>query len=358
MLLSSADAWDPALEKHILATGKEIGSFAPRLAAAGYRIHHLYREGYPARHAAARALMRAQGFEIVHIHRQKEAFSYALDARLCGARRIVRTVHNVFVFHGLVQLREFAARQAACALGVRQIAIGKSVAENERARFGVRCRIIPNWYDETRFFYTSAAQKQAARTRLGIPRRCFCMVSVGGCSPVKNHCSILKALAGRREDDAFREVLYLHLGSGPQEEEEKAFARRQGIGDRVRFAGCGDPVPFLQAADLYLMPSAREGVSIAALEAIATGMPVLLTDAPGLRDFKEQGFENVRYCPPGDEALAEAIDRAVREGPRPGSPAQAEQARRLYGRTAGVAAYQTVYFEGLAGTEGGQHDRR
>lgn len=160
MLFSSASYWNTDIEKHILATNQNLGEFAPELEATGYVIHHICNDCYLKQHLAVRRFIKENGFDVVHIHRQGEAFSYALDAKLAGVKTIIRTVHNVFVFHGLVQIRELISRQMACAIGVKHVAISKSVMDNEYSRFHIRCTQIDNWYDENRFFYTSGEQKK------------------------------------------------------------------------------------------------------------------------------------------------------------------------------------------------------
>jgi glycosyltransferase involved in cell wall biosynthesis len=75
-----------------------------------------------------------------------------------------------------------------------------------------------------------------------------------------------------------------------QEEEghpERQMAKDLGIADQVKFVGySNDVLPLLSAADVYVMPSLYEGFSIAALEAVATGIPAILTDVNGLKDMK------------------------------------------------------------------------
>lgn len=345
MLFNSSSYWDKNLERHILATKEQLGSYAEELEKAGYIIHHIYNVGYIAQHKKVREFIKGNKFDIVHIHRQEQACSYALDARLAGVKRIIRTIHNVFIFHGLVQIREYIARQVACALGVKHIAVSFSVAENERKRFHVETVIIKNWYDDNRFFYTCNEVKTAARKRLGIPENTYCIVSVGNCSPVKNHLAILRAIHSmKKECDC--ELLYLHVGHGEQEAEEKEYAKSNELDNKICFVGHDDPVVYLQAADLFVMPSRYEGFGIAGLEAIATGIKALFTEVPGVSDFKKAGFDNLNYCRLNDEDIAEAMKHIVRGGQAENSVKQAEAARKQFGIQTGVDLYQEVYLGG------------
>lgn len=344
MLYSSANYWDKSLEKHILATGKDVGSFADQLESVGYIIHHINENNYIKQHLAVQKLIKQQEFDIVHIHRQGEACSYAIDAKICGVHKIIRTVHNVFVFHGLVQIREFITRQIASFIGVRHVSIGNSVHSNEWKRFRIRCTLIPNWYDENRFFFTTSEIKKIARRKLGISDEMFCIISVGNCTPVKNHMSILKTIDKYKDDLVFRNVMYLHLGHGFQESDEKNYAKTNGIDKKVKFIGFSDPVIYLQAADLYIMPSTYEGFGISAIEGLATGIPALFTDVPGLTDFKKIDFPNVLYCNLDDNIISKEIYNAVTNGVRPNNIEQANLVKKYFGISRGVNQYEEVYF--------------
>lgn len=344
MLYSSADYWDKDLEKHILATTDDLGIYASELKKAGYIIHHLHEHRYFKQHKKVRGLIRKYQFDIVHVHRQGQAFSYELDGKMAGAKCIVRTVHNVFVFHGLVQVREFITRQLACLIGVKHVSIGKSVHENEWNRFHVQCTMIRNWYNEKRFYFTTDEMKREARKKLNISPLCYCIVSVGNCTAVKNHMSILKAIVKYKDDPLFEKLLYLHVGKGLQEADEKKFAEDNGIMQKIKFVGFDDPVLFLQAADLYLMPSIYEGFSISAVESLATGLNSIFTDVFGLKDFKHMNLENLTYCQLSDEAIAQAIYDQVKKGQRMCSKKQAEMIRNSFGIAGGVEMYQEIYF--------------
>ncbi len=81
-------------------------------------------------------------------------------------------------------------------------------------------------------------------------------------------------------------------GTGNEEERLKDLARDLGLEERVRFAGYveHDKVPaFFQAADLFVLPSVSEGMSIAVLEAMASGLPILMNDTGGSSEVLEDG---------------------------------------------------------------------
>lgn len=343
MLSSSGDYWDKNLERHIVATSENLGEYADQLTKSGYIIHHIYNPKYVMQHRAIIKFIKENKFDIVHIHRQSQACSYAFDARVAGAKHIVRTVHNVFMFHGLVQIREFITRQIACFLGVKHIAISPSVSDNEKKRFCIPTITIRNWYNDNRFYYTTQDLRKVARVELGIDDNTYCIVSVGNCTPVKNHMSILRALLDMKNRGQKQKVIYLHVGKGMQEEEEKTFVQKNGLNECVRFVGFDDPVKYLQAADLFVMPSVYEGFGISGIEGIATGVKTLFTEVPGLIDFKSLGFENLYYSKLDDSEISEKIAQIIDEGMKENSRNQAIKVKELYGIAGGVELYQKVY---------------
>jgi len=92
----------------------------------------------------------------------------------------------------------------------------------------------------------------------------------------------------------------LLVGDGPERSEAETEVRRLGIEGRVHFLGkIDDIVPLLSVSDLMLMPSNAESFGLAALEAMACGVPVVVTSAGGFPEFIEQGRHGY-LCQPGD----------------------------------------------------------
>lgn len=341
MLKTAGKYWNSEFEHHILATAKDLGVFAPELENAGYTIHHIYNPDRLKQLHKVKKFIQQERFDIVHVHRESCALGYEVIAKLAGAKCVVRTVHSVFAFEGFLRIRRIITRQLGCFIGVKHVAIGKSVLENEKRRFFVNCELVHNWYDENKFTYVDSATKQSARKQLGVAENTLCLVSVGNCSNIKNHMAILKALTSVKD----KNVVYLHVGKGKDEPEERAYVEENHLEPMVRFEGFQDPLIYLQAADCYIMLSTYEGVGISALEAMATGMPCLLTDVSGLKDFKKYHFDLVEYCGLDDESIALAIKQLTEDARKENSAEQSKKVKQNYGIKQGVAGYQEVYLK-------------
>lgn len=305
MYHAAAQAWrTQEIHCDIMSTGKSLGVMAPVLASDGCRIHHLPFSRSP-RHLwrVYRFLLRSR-YDVVHIDVEQGNFWYGLLARLAGTRRVFRSVHSVFAFEGLLKLRRRWQRQLLRVMGVVTITIGDSVSRNEFERFGNPSFQIPNWFDDRRFIPPTPAEREAARLRLGIPDGALVLISIGNCAEVKNHAAILRALALLHRE---LPVFYLHVGAEDTHGSERILAAELAIAKKVIFHGFAeDPVPLLHAADVYVASSLHEGFSCAALEAIGTGLPAILSDVPGLRDIRSI-CSGIRWTTILPVSIAEAI---------------------------------------------------
>lgn len=339
MMLNAAQHWQSNYEHHILATHISEGSYSEMLKKSGYPVHHIFHPNLVFQLIQFGRFVRHHMVDIAHIHREGKSLYFAIAARLGGAK-VVHTVHNNFSFSGLLRLRRIITRNLERLLGVALVAISPSVRENEKQRFGVQTTIVNNWYDTELYAYCDPITKEQARKQQNIKHDQICFVSVGNCSDVKNHLSILKGLQKLNNDN----VCYLHVGESEQTDEELTFIHENGIEDRVRYVGHQNPLPYLQAADFFIMPSKFEGVSIAALEAMAIGLPCLLTNVNGLRDFKAYTLDTLTYCELDDDAIANAM-RALIERTTifENSKAQSEVVRQHYNVTQGVRGYEAIY---------------
>ena len=228
-------------------------------------------------------ILRRENIDAMHIHRA-DLFFPGFLAWFFGIP-CVKTQHNTFKNRWFTlpygRLRRWLARNL---WKVQFHSIGRSVYLNELIYYKNPSIQINNWYDPNAFFPAKDAQEKFdLRKQLGVPDDAFVLVSVGACTYVKNHHDILYAISKIPQNNNF---VYLHLGQGPTEQEEKDLAKSLGIESKVIFAGNRKNVrDYLVVSDVFVMPSKNEGLGNAALEAMACGIPVILFDTKGLRDL-------------------------------------------------------------------------
>lgn len=270
-------------------TGKSLGDFAPEFEKRDIQVYHrpialgnkitlstfrFYHQFFQ--------FLKSKKVDVLHIHRN-DLYIAAICAWLAGTRTI-KTMHSVYKNRKFTYpwgcLQRFLARKL---FKVTFHTIGKSVYENELNYYKNPSVCINNWYDSQLFSPASSREKIVIREKLGIRHDAFVIVSVGGCSYIKNHFDIIKALHRLKADPNLH---YLHLGWGSTEEEEKALASDLGVMDKISFVGNVCNVKdYLKASDVFIMTSKFEGLSIASIEAMACGLPSVLYNSPGLRDL-------------------------------------------------------------------------
>jgi glycosyltransferase involved in cell wall biosynthesis len=175
--------------------------------------------------------------------------------------------------------------------------------------FGLRLVPISNGVD-LEVFRRSAEMEMAARSRFNLPDGPTVMY-VGRLEAEKALDELLHAVAGVRQG----RMLYLVIvGSGRESPKLRHLATSLGVQDIVTFLGHIDDedVPrVLNAATVFCMPGRTELQSIATLEAMATGMPVVAANAAALPHLVEHGVNGFLYTPGDHEELAAYLARLV-----------------------------------------------
>lgn len=327
----------------IVSTGAEMGSYAPQLAQAGYKLHHIPFSKSMSFFINLYRLMGAGCYDVIHLHTERANFWIGLIALASRPRCIVQTIHSCFDFQGNLRWRRLIQRRLLRRLGLIHVAISPSVQQTERVHFGLKTLLVANWYDDNRFFPVTDAHRALARQSLDIAADENVVVTVGNCSRIKNHEALLEALA--MMPFASRPLL-LHVGNEEPGHPERRLAAKLGIAERVLFLGpLSDIRPALHAADIFVLPSLIEGFGIAAVEALATGLPVILADVAGLRDFRH-AYDGLCYAKPDASSLHGALSALLKESSgrrRLRVNNYAEISKTLYGIERGVSDYMNVY---------------
>lgn len=151
----------------------------------------------------------------------------------------------------------------------------------------------------------SPAPAPAGREELGLEPGMRLVLAVGRLVEQKNHALAIRAIA---------EVPGATLaiaGQGELRDELERLAEATGVRDRVRLLGLRpDARALMGAADVVVMPSRSEGLPLAALEALASGTPLVATDVRGLRELLTNE-QNALLVPEDPHALAAALRRVL-----------------------------------------------
>ncbi len=204
-------------------------------------------------------------------------------------------------------------------------------------------RVVPNFVDTDRFRPFDCAD---TRARLGVGDEVV-LAHVSNFRPVKRVGGAIRIFAGVAAERPARMLL---AGDGPERPTAEAIARDLGVLDRVQFLGEQEQIErVLACADLFVLPSDSESFGLAALEAMACGVPVLGTRTGGLPDVVGEGAAGELFAV-GDVAGAVRLASAMLSDPaRHAAMAQAarERAVSAFSTAPVVEMYEELYNEVL-----------
>ncbi len=257
---------------------------------------------------------------IVHAHLFHAEVAAAFATLISPFAPLVVTRHSAGIeFHGWRTLaaRLISPRVAAC------IVVSRRAAE-EAMRQGfppAKVALIPNAVDPERFRPLPAAEREKGRIALAaelypeaVPRPFVLIGSTGGLKPVKNYPLMLRAASRLAAERASRpgapELRFVIFGEGGERASYERLARELGLDRVFSLPGSRDDLERLYPLlDLFLLPSWNEGLPMALLEAMSSGVACVASDVGDVGEAIEGAGATV---PPGDEnALVEMLQRLI-----------------------------------------------
>jgi glycosyltransferase involved in cell wall biosynthesis len=213
-----------------------------------------------------------------------------------------------------------------------------------------RIHLVPSGVEAARFA-GATTRRPTARARLGLGDDAWVVAIVGALEERKGHDVLLDALATLPDP----RLLLLIAGDGSRRDALAARVAALDLGTRVRLLGRVDDVAeVLAAADVVAMPSRQEGLGVAALEAMAAGLPVIASRVGGLPEAVVDGATGL-LVPAGDVgALAAALARLAADPGRARAfgAAGATRVRERF-TMAGMAAATVAVYRRLVDGQGG-----
>ncbi|MDB5352382.1 MAG: hypothetical protein JWN86_3629 [Planctomycetota bacterium] len=192
----------------------------------------------------------------------------------------------------------------------RVVVCSRALADWNRRTHGIsprRLTVLHNCVDLSRF---SPREERDATAAFGLPpgATVFCAVGTLGSGVNKRTDVAIRAVAAARARGG--DVALIICGDGDQRSELEALTDSLGAGPWVRFLGTRDDVPtVLDACDAFCHAAPFEPFGIVCIEAMASGLPVLVPDSGGIREVVEDGVTGLVYPALDHEALAAAMLR-------------------------------------------------
>lgn len=316
-----------------------------RVERCGLQTHELRKRAGADPTAVVRLARLVRTFRPHLVHTHGMGLPYALPGTFASRRR-PRRVHTV---HCLAQHELPSSMQGVIGGLMRTghvlpVAISEAVATSIANVYGVASPAIVRNGIDLHALAPSAGPAAAWREAQGVPSNASLILSVGRLRREKGHRVLIEAL--RQLDTDLRPVQAFLIGDGPEHRGLTDLIHRYGLSDRVRLLGARTDIPqALHAADLLVHPSLHEGLGLAIMEAQAVGVPIIASRTGGIVELIEHGQTGVLVEPGDPRILAEALQTALRAPAAMATQARRaqEKARKSYGTTAMVSAYDALY---------------
>ena len=280
------------------------GLFAAQAQAAGVEVIALHKGGPADLKVLIRLMrwMRSRRIDVVHTHLWGANLWGRLAARLAGVETIIATEHNVDTWKRWYHLSldrilaDWTTQLVAVSQAVREFYESRGVGVG---RWQVICNGVAEGSGHPR-------ERGPAYRSLGIVDGEPVVGLIGRLVPAKAPEVFVEAVA--RAARALPSMRALIIGDGPLRGQIEAQVRRAGLEKTVIITGVRDDVPDLLAGmDALVFSSEREGLSMAMLEAMAAGVPVIATEVGGTPELIDSPSAGMLVPPRQPDALAEAL---------------------------------------------------
>lgn len=251
-------------------------------------------------------LLTKHSFEFIHCH----APIASIITRFVAAKHKVKLIYTAHGFHFykgapignwlFYPLEKYFSKYTDILITINQEDYARAT-KKFRAK---KVYKIPSVGLNTKRIFDCEVERSQKRKELGIPEDAFVLLSVGELSKRKNQDVIIRALSRIKEEN----VYYLLAGEGDRHSDYQAMIQKYQLTDNVRLLGRReDVIELCKMADVFVHPSMREGLGMAALEGMAAGLPLLSSNVNGINDYSIHGKTGYSYAPNDISGFAKGI---------------------------------------------------
>lgn len=262
-------------------------------------------------------VIRQGGYDIVHCHTPNASVITRLVCRKSRKRnglKVFYTAHGFHFYKGAPKLNwmvYYPVEKFCSRFTDKLITINKEDYGLAQRKFHAKeVHYVPGVGIDLPRFENVQVDRAAKRREIGVPEDAFLLFSVGELNENKNHQVIVRALAKLNDP----RIHYAVAGVGDKKDYLLALAEELGVATQVHLLGYRKDIPELNhVADVFCFPSKREGLGLAAIEAMACGLPLITSNVHGINDYSVDGVTGYN-CIPGDASqFANAILRMINE---------------------------------------------
>jgi glycosyltransferase involved in cell wall biosynthesis len=209
---------------------------------------------------------------------------------------LVSTEHNLWESFSPITR---ALNGATVPLDDLTLAVSEEVRRSAWRRLQARTRVLQHGIPVEQLSARSA-ERESARTELEVADDAVLVATIANFREKKDYPTLLAAAEAAVATEP--RLRFVSVGQGPLENQLRDLHGRTALGDRFRFLGYqADPARVLAAADVFTLTSRYEGLPVALLEALALGLPAVVSRVGGIPDVVRQDVEGT-LIEPGDVA--------------------------------------------------------
>lgn len=257
-------------------------------------------------------LLKEKKPDIIHTHGVKANFFTRIAARKLENPLLITTVHSLLKYdyshpiaYRLALLLEMSTRAKnnyyiAISNVIKEQLLSENVRESD-------IQVIHHGIDTSIFTPQSDSVSEQLAFEWGKRDGVFLIGAVGRMQPVKGFKYFIEACAiiEQQMPGSFR---FLIIGEGPERTNLEKLVSEYQLEDVIYFVGFRkDVANCLRALDGYVNSSLSEGLGLAVMEALATGVPVVTTNVGGIKDFARHGENCLVVEPANSEQIAQAL---------------------------------------------------
>jgi glycosyltransferase EpsD len=273
----------------------------PRIDKLGCKVHPIDFQRNPLSKGNFQAYKRIKAiitegkYEVVHVHTPVASFLTRLASKNIHHVKVLYTAHGFHFFRGAPKknwaiyypLEKMAARWTDGLITMNDedfYSARKLNLRNSNAIYKIRGIGL----DTSKFYPPTAERKRELRSEYGYHSRDFILIYVGELSYRKHQDLLIESISMLNEEK--KNLKLLLVGEGDYLEKYRDLVSRLGVEQNVEFLGYRKDIHQLMAlSDVAISTSRQEGLPVNVMEAMSTGLPVIVTDCRGNRDLVKSG---------------------------------------------------------------------
>lgn len=226
--------------------------------------------------------------------------------------KVIYTAHGFHFFKGAplknwliyYPIEKFCARYTDVLITINR----EDYAFAQRKMHAKKICYVPGVGIDIEKIQSVECNRDEVRDSMGVPRDCLLLLSVGELNANKNHQVVIRALSKLNNHN----VHYAIAGIGALKDDLLQLAEQFGVEKQFHLLGFRtDALKLYKAANVFIFPSFREGLSVSLMEAMACGLPIICSKIRGNVDLVEDGVGGFRFIPSDVDGLIQNLKNII-----------------------------------------------